>query len=123
MYTRRRDADALLRRYAREMRRQPTDAERVMWGLLRDRRLGGFKFRRQTPVSGYVVDFYCEAASLVVELDGDQHGEPGAVEYDGRRTERLGELRIRVMRFANGDVLAHREAVAATILRLLREGK
>jgi very-short-patch-repair endonuclease len=74
-------------------------------------------------VSGYAVDFYCEAASLVVELDGDQHGEPGAVEYDGRRTERLGELRIRVMRFANGEVLAHREAVAATILRLLREGK
>jgi very-short-patch-repair endonuclease len=123
MYTRRRDADALLRRYAREMRRQPTDAERMMWGLLRDRRLDGFKFRRQTPVHGYVVDFYCEAASLVVELDGDQHGEGEAVEYDRRRSERLGELRIRVMRFANHEVLAHPQAVAATILRVLREGK
>jgi len=123
MYTRRRDADALLRRYACEMRRQPTDAERIMWGLLRDRRLGGFKFRRQTPIEGYVVDFYCEAASLAVELDGDQHGDVEAVDYDRRRAERLREVRIRVIRFANREVLAHPQAVAATILRVLREGR
>ena len=122
MYTRRRDGDALLRRHAREMRHQPTDAERALWQLLRDRRLGGFKFRRQTPVHEYVLDFYCEAASLAVELDGEQHAELEAAAYDTRRAERLAELRIRVMRFANHEVLADPHAVAATILRVLRTG-
>jgi very-short-patch-repair endonuclease len=122
MYTRRRDADALLRRHARGMRREPTDAERAVWQQLRDRRLGGFKFRRQTPVSGYVVDFYCEAASLAVELDGDQHADPDAVQYDQRRSTRLAELRIRVLRFPNYEALKNPEAVAATILRVLRTG-
>ena len=122
MYTRRRDGDALLRRYARDMRREPTDAERALWRLLRNRQLGGFKFRRQVPVHGYVLDFFCEAASLAVELDGDQHGEDAAVQYDHQRAARLAELRIRVMRFPNHEVIRDPHAVAATILRLLRTG-
>src|ERR1044071_2882589 len=101
----RRDASPRLRQFAREMRREPTEAERKLWQILRNRGLGGFKFRRQAPVAGFVLDFYCEAASLCIELDGDQHGEAEAVEYDEGRTRRLSELRIRVVRFSDREVL------------------
>jgi very-short-patch-repair endonuclease len=119
----RRSHDAVLQHRARRMRREPTDAERKLWQLLRDRRLGGFKFRRQAPIDHYVVDFFCEEASLAVELDGEQHGEPEAVVYDGRRTARLEELRIRVLRFTSRETVRDVYAVARTILRVLTEGK
>ena len=60
---------------ARAMRRAPTDAERRLWRLLRDRRLSGLKFRRQVPVGPYIVDFLCVGARLIVEADGSQHAE------------------------------------------------
>ena len=101
----RRDPDPRLRRYARDMRHQPTDAEKKLWALLRDRGLGGFKFRRQVPVEGYILDFFCEQASTAVELDGEQHAKPQAMEYDQRRSQKLAELRIRVLRFSDRDVL------------------
>jgi len=104
------------------MRREPTEGERKRWGILRNRGLGGFKFRRQAPVGGFILDFYCEAASLCVELDGEQHGEAEAVVYDERRARRLGQLRIRVVRYADRDVLRDPVAVARTILRVLSEG-
>src|SRR5436305_2054813 len=100
---RRHDRTPRLRTFAREMRREPTDAEKKIWHLLRDRRCGGFKFRRQVPMAGYVIDFLCEGASLAVELDGEQHAEPGAVEYDRRRTDVLSERGIRVIRFADHE--------------------
>ncbi|MCP1642776.1 very-short-patch-repair endonuclease [Pseudomonas citronellolis] len=56
--------------FARELRRRQTDAERLLWSRLRDRRLLGWKFRRQVPLGPYVVDFYCHERQLVVELDG-----------------------------------------------------
>ena len=118
----RRSKDALVHRYARRMRRKPTDAERKLWELLRDRRLGGFKFRRQVPIGDYVVDFFCERASLVVELDGGQHGEADAVLYDEERTRKLGEMRIRVLRFLSAEMLRDPTAVGRTILRVLTEG-
>jgi adenine-specific DNA-methyltransferase len=117
----RRSHDALLHRYARDMRRNPTDAERKLWELLRDRRLGGFKFRRQVPIANYVVDFFCEQASLVVELDGSQHGEPDALQYDNERTQKLAERRIRVLRFQSAEMLRDPTAVARTILRVLTQ--
>jgi very-short-patch-repair endonuclease len=118
----RRDADALLRRFARSMRKQPTEAEQKLWHHLRDRRLGGHKFRRQTPVEGFIVDFYCEALSLVIEIDGEQHATSDGLEYDRLRTEKLKELRIRVLRFSNYEVLRDPPSVARTILRIITEG-
>ena len=115
----RRSHDAVLQHRARRMRRQPTDAERKLWLLLRDRRLSGFKFRRQVPVDHYVLDFFCEEASLAVELDGDQHAEADAVAYDERRTKRLEERHIRVLRFTSRETLRDVYAVAKTILRVL----
>lgn len=122
MEPRRRNPDALLRRYARNMRRSPSDAERALWQLLRDRRLGGFKFRRQVPIDAYIADFYCEAASLVVELDGEQHATPEAIEYDQRRSEKFAALRIRTIRFSSSDAVKDPVAIARTILRLLTTG-
>ena len=78
----------LLKDRARQMRREPTEAERRMWRLLRDRRLGGFKFRRQEQLGRYIVDFVCFEQKLIVELDGSQHAESA---YDAR-TRRLAEV-------------------------------
>ncbi|HYE17161.1 MAG TPA: endonuclease domain-containing protein [Tepidisphaeraceae bacterium] len=118
----RRSDDPLLHYRAHKMRRAPSDAERRLWSRLRDRRLGGFKFRRQVPVDEYIADFYCEHGSLVVEVDGDQHAEPEAVAYDERRTARLAELRLRVLRFSARQVMRETDAVANMVLRFLTEG-
>ena len=118
----RRSHDAVLQHRARRLRRESTDAERTLWQLLRDRRLGGFKFRRQVPVDRYVVDFFCDRASLAIELDGDQHADPDAMKYDTHRTQKLEERRIRVLRFTGRQTLRDVHAVATTILRVLTEG-
>ena len=119
---RRHDETPRLRTFARDMRRAPTDPERKIWHLLRDRRCGGFKFRRQVPVAGYILDFFCEQASLAVELDGEQHAEPAAIAYDQRRTATLKDLGIHVLRFPDHEVLRDPEAVAKTVLRMITDG-
>jgi very-short-patch-repair endonuclease len=78
---------ASLIKAARRLRRDQTDAERKLWFELRDRRLGGLKFRRQLPLGSYVVDFCCESAHLIVELDGRQHNENPADEIRTRALE------------------------------------
>lgn len=62
-----------LQRYARKMRRHPSDAERRLWYYLRRKQLQGFRFRRQVPIGPYIVDFYCIEARLAIEIDGSQH--------------------------------------------------
>jgi len=104
---------------ARQLRRDQTDAEKRLWYHLRARRLGGHKFRRQHPVGPYIADFYCEAARLVVEVDGGGHNEPGQRVYDQRRTEVLAGFGIRVVRFWNNEVLVQTEAVLEAILSAL----
>src|SRR5438552_11356438 len=99
-----RDHSPRLLQFAREMRREQTDAERKLWSLLRDRRLEGYKFRRQYPMAGYIVDFYCINARMVVELDGGQHSDPNAMEYDKKRTHAINDMGVRVIRFDDHDV-------------------
>ncbi len=94
-----------LLQYARQMRHEGTDAEAKLWWLLRDRHLAGFKFRRQTPIGGYILDFYCHEAKLGIELDGGQHSEAERAQYDEGRTEALGKLGIRILRFWDNDML------------------
>src|SRR5437879_3577206 len=79
---RKRDRSERLLNFAREMRKESTDAEKRMWRVLRDRRLSGFKFRRQYPVAGYVVDFFCARCRFGIELDGGQHADDSCREYD-----------------------------------------
>ena len=75
---------------ARELRVNKTRAEALLWHVLRDRRLGGWKWRRQVARGPFIVDFFCKEAGLIVELDGGQHSDQ--VDYDARRTAYLGGL-------------------------------
>jgi very-short-patch-repair endonuclease len=98
---------------ARAMRGAPTDSELRLWRLLRDRRLSGFKFRRQVPVGPYIVDFLCVGAKLIVEADGSQHAESVR---DNVRDAYLANQGWKVLRFWNNEVLQNREGVLETIL-------
>ena len=93
-----------------------TDVERTLWFAVRDRRLGGFKFRRQATIGHYVVDFLCVEARLVVELDGGQHSE----EKDARRTAFIEAQGYRIIRFWNNEVIESLEVVLEVILAALR---
>jgi len=107
------------RRRARSLRTNATDAEKCLWRLLRGRQLDGFRFRRQVPIAGYIVDFACPQAKLIVELDGGQHAEQA--DYDARRTQSLRALGYRVLRYWNDDALRRSHDVAADIHRHLTE--
>ncbi len=98
---------------ARALRFNSTPAEDRLWSRLRDRRLNGFKWRRQVPVKPYIADFLCPAAMLIVELDGEQHAEQRA--YDERRTRRLEAQGYRVLRFWNGAVPSELDGVLEVI--------
>jgi very-short-patch-repair endonuclease len=100
---------------ARDLRQSSTDAEKFLWSRLRRRQLAGRKFRRQFPMFGYIVDFVCMEARLVVELDGSQHAE--TVAYDETRTRTLVLNGFSVLRFWNNDVLNDSEGVLTTMLR------
>ena len=115
----RRDPDRRLLQFAKRMRHEATDTERKLWLILRGRQLAGFKFRRQVPVAGYILDFYCLRQGLVVECDGGQHNDPAQARYDGRRAEVLRERGIRVLRFPDDEVLKYPDAVADAIHREL----
>ena len=96
---------------ARKLRQEQTDAEQLLWHVLRNRQFGGLKFRRQFPVTPYVLDFYCHEASLAIEVDGGQHNEPDRERRDAERTAYLGTQGITVIRFWNHEVLQETEAV------------
>jgi len=100
---------------ARELRKNATDCERLLWLHLRAGRLQGFKFKRQQPLGNYIVDFVCFQTRLIVEADGGQHNEQ--IEYDTRRDNWLRSQGFNVLRFWNNDILANTEAVLATILK------
>jgi very-short-patch-repair endonuclease len=105
----------LLTERARALRREMTPSEKILWACLRDRRFAGFKFRRQKPMVGYILDFYCAAASLVVEPDGESH--LGKEESDKRRQAALERLGLRVLRFWDTQLFEERESVMEVIWR------
>jgi very-short-patch-repair endonuclease len=100
------------------LRRQSTRAEEILWQWLRGARCHGAKFKRQVPFDRYVVDFYCHAAKLAVEIDGKQHD--WFAEYDRDRTEVLERLGVRVVRFSNEEVCADLDSVLERIRAALR---
>jgi very-short-patch-repair endonuclease len=111
-------ASAHVRARARQLRQNATLPERVLWGLLRERRLRAVKFRRQHVVGGYVVDFYCASHRLVVELDGKSHDDRG-VEDRQRQDYLERDAGLKVLRIGNDDVLHDRESVILGVLRAL----
>jgi very-short-patch-repair endonuclease len=104
-------------RQARALRRQMTEAEKVMWSKLRDRRLDGVKFKRQKPIAGYIVDFVALDLKLIVEIDGGQHAE--RVSEDAVRTKVLEESGYHVIRFWNHDVLGNIDRVLESLIQEL----
>lgn len=97
--------------FAKTMRSNATDAENLMWQLLRAKRFMNLKFRRQHVIAPYIVDFYCHEIGLVIELDGSQHGTDDGRAYDAERTKFLEALGLRVVRYWNNDVLRNTESV------------
>ena len=105
---------------ARALRRTPSLLEILLWQVLR-RRPGGLKFRHQHPLGPYTGDFYCAAAKLVIELDGESHGMGGRPARDARRDEWLVERGMRVVRFTAAEVLKDLESVVTAILLAVRQ--
>lgn len=99
------DAIGKLYQYGRELRQESTEAEKILWAELRNRKLNGLKFRRQHPLDKVIVDFYCNERKIVVELDGSVHDEKINKDYDEARTAMLAGLNIIVLRFQNDEVV------------------
>ena len=104
---------------ARELRKNMTDAEIKLWARIRRKQLLDYQFYRQRPVGNYIVDFYCPAAKLIIEVDGGQHYEPEGLEYDRIRDAYLRSLGFFVMRFKNPDVLKNIDGVLEVICEYL----
>ena len=104
---------------ARQLRQRPTPTEEILWTRLRNRKLGGAKFRRQHPLGRYVPDFYCHEASLAVELEGRIHDQAYQREYDAVRREAIEQLGVRILVFKNEQVTEDLEGVLAQILRAI----
>ena len=97
--------------FAKSMRHTATDAEHLMWQILRGKRFINLKFRRQHVIQPYIVDFYCHEIGLVIELDGSQHGTDDGKEYDAERTKFLETLGLTVVRYWNHDVLGRTDVM------------
>ena len=106
---------------AKQLRRQMTQAEGRLWYYLRAGRFHGWKFRRQVPIGNYIVDFVCEAARLIVEVDGGQHAQ--AIVRDNERTAWLQAQGYAVIRFWNNDVLENTAGVLESLSPALSQGR
>ena len=110
-----------LLQFAKSMRHAATDAENLLWQLLRAKRFMNLKFRRQHVIKPYIVDFYCHEIGLVIELDGGQHGIDDSVEYDVERTKFLEALGLTAVRYWNHDVLSRADVVLEDLLNVCCE--
>ncbi len=104
---------------ARDLRRDGSRAERKVWELMRDRRIGGAKFRRQYPIGPYFADFACISLKLVIEVDGDHHAFQVAA--DARRTAAIEREGWRVVRFWANEVVQNPEGIWAEIEQVLSD--
>jgi very-short-patch-repair endonuclease len=105
------------RNFARGLRNEMTPAEQRLWRHLRAQQLHGHEFRRQVAIGAYIVDFVCLKANLIVELDGPQHLEPEALQYDANRTAWLKSIGYRVLRFRNHQLDEEVQSVVDGIVR------
>ena len=106
---------------ARNLRKNKTREEDILWQLLRNRQFMGLKFKRQFPIGNYIVDFVCEEKKLVIEIDGGQHNIPDNVRADEVRTNYINSKGYRVVRFWNNDINQNIEGVYETLLSMVRD--
>ena len=114
-------ANPKLFEFSKILRKTQTDAEDIIWQSLRNRKILGFKFRRQHPLGIYIADFYCFEAKLVIEIDGGIHNQAENKEYDENRSIELEELGITVIRFTNKEVEDNLEKVLNSIKKHLQK--
>jgi len=106
-----------LKPLARKLRSNQTDAEAALWKRLRRKQVGGAQFYRQKPIGPFIVDFYCPAARLIVEVDGGQHFTEDGLAGDGERDGFLASMELLVLRYSNREVLEQINAVVENIAR------
>ncbi|MEK6646637.1 MAG: endonuclease domain-containing protein [Candidatus Firestonebacteria bacterium] len=93
------------------LRKNQTEAEKLLWSKLRNRQVEGYKFFRQYGIDKYIVDFYCPKLKLVIEIDGGQHYTEEGYAYDGEREQYMVSVGVKTMRFSNLDILKNVEGV------------
>jgi len=108
-----------LKSFAKTMRKNPTEAERTLWSILRNNRFSNYKFRHQVPIERYIADFVCYEAKLIVELDGSQHAEN---EKDIIRDNWLKSQGFQVLRVWNNDLSNNKDSVLDAIWNALQSG-
>jgi very-short-patch-repair endonuclease len=111
------DPDQKSRRVS--LRKQSTDAERLVWSHLRNKQIIGLKFYRQFGVGPYILDFYCPSKGLGIEIDGGQHNSPEGRESDEKRSAFLKEKGVTVIRFWNNEVMGNIQGVFERILEIV----
>ncbi|CAM4119259.1 endonuclease domain-containing protein [Acinetobacter pragensis] len=109
--------------FAKSMRHTATDAEHLMWQILRAKRFMNLKFRRQHVIKQYIVDFYCHEIGLVIELDGSQHNTEDGKDYDAERTKFLEALGLTIVRYWNHEVLGRTDVVLEHLWKICSELK
>ena len=109
----------MLKEFARELRRNMTDAERRLWIGINRKQLKGYQFYRQKNIGRYIVDFYCPAAKLIVEIDGGQHYSEDGLRKDAIRDRYLAGLGFTVIRFSDREVLENTDGALQIIYNRL----
>ena len=109
-----------LREASRKLRRNMTNAERLLWSKLKGKQLRSLQFNRQKPIGNYIVDFYCLKARLVIEIDGGQHYSYDGKQKDSVRDDYMVQHGLRVLRFSNRDIFENIDGVVETIYRHLK---
>jgi very-short-patch-repair endonuclease len=104
-----------LKGYSRQLRKDMTNAERLLWSRVRRKRLQGYQFYTQKIIGNYIVDFYCPKAKLVIEIDGGQHYEDKDIKKDNVRDDYLREQRLTVLRFSDREVFDNLDGVIERI--------
>lgn len=115
-------APALIHKQAKELRGRETKAEKILWSFLSNRKLN-VKFRRQHPISQFIVDFYCHELKLIIEADGEIHLRKEQQEYDEMRDEHLKNFGLHLIRFNNSQILKHPELVINRIQKEIQQLK
>ena len=110
-----------LKQASRDLRKNMTDAESLLWSRLRRKQILGVQFYRQKPLLNFIVDFYCPIANLVIECDGGQHYTAEGLDSDQNRDYALSELGLMVLRFSNNQILTETDAVVHEIYRVVQQ--
>ena len=104
-----------LKCYSRELRRNMTDAEKLLWSEIRGKQLKGYQFYRQKIIGNYIVDFYCSKSKLVIEIDGSQHYCVEGKEKDRARDDYMASMGIKVLRFSDREIFENLNGIVERI--------